>query len=990
MPSRPVAKGDHVVLVDGSSYIFRAFHALPPLTRPSDGLPVGAVSGFCNMLWKLLRDAGWVDPTHLAVIFDKSEATFRKDVYADYKANRSEPPEDLIPQFPLIRNATRAFSIPALEQAGYEADDLIATYARLASEAGAETTIVGSDKDLFQLVGGGVTMLDPVKDKRIGPDEVFEKFGVGPEKMIDLQALAGDSVDNVPGVPGIGAKTAAQLLEEYGDLETLLERAHEIKQPKRRENLIANAELARISKRLVTLDRHMTLDVPLEALGVDEPNPTRLVAFLKAMEFNTLTRRVAEATGVDIAAVTPDAEMMSTRRPAPSPSAEADGAALDAEPDSPASRAGEIDRIERAAATADGATPQALAERLRAEAAAIAVDRGGYDVVRDAERLAEWIAAIREQGHVAIGLEASSIDPMRAELVGVSLAVAPGLAAYVPLGHVAAGGDLLSEGGAGPVEGQIPEADALTLLSDVLEDDSILKIGHGVKFGLTLLAERGRGVAPYDDVLLMSYVLDSGLGGQGLDELARRHLGHAMITPDEVTGTGRARLPLEQAPVDRVAPFAAERADVALRLWRLFKQRLIAERMTTVYETLERPMPATLSVMERRGIAIDRAMLSRLSGELAQRMGALEAEIHARAGEPFNLGSPKQLGDILFGKMGLPGAKKTKTGAWGTAANVLEELAAAGHDLPRLILDWRQLSKLKSTYADALPTYLHPDTRRVHTNFQLAATTTGRLSSTEPNIQNIPIRTEEGRKIRRAFVAEEGRKLISADYSQIELRVLAHMADIPQLRQAFADGLDIHAMTASEMFGVPVEGMPSDVRRRAKAINFGIIYGISAFGLANQLSIGREEAGLYIKTYFERFPGIRDYMEATKAAAREDGYVTTIFGRKCHYPLINAKNPAERANYERAAINAPIQGSAADIIRRAMARMEAALSDAGLSAKMLLQVHDELVFEAPDEEIEATLPVVARVMEQAPLPALQLSVPLKVDARAATNWDEAH
>ncbi|WP_020187493.1 DNA polymerase I [Methylopila sp. 73B] len=1006
MPSRPVAKGDHVVLVDGSSYIFRAFHALPPLTRPSDGLPVGAVSGFCNMLWKLLRDAGWVDPTHLAVIFDKSETTFRKEVYADYKANRSEPPDDLIPQFPLIRNATRAFSIPALEQGGYEADDLIATYARLASEAGAETTIVGSDKDLFQLIGGGVTMLDPMKDKRIGPDEVFEKFGVGPEKMIDLQALAGDSVDNVPGVPGIGAKTAAQLLEEYGDLETLLERAHEIKQPKRRESLIANAELARISKRLVTLDQHMTLDVPLADLAVEDPNPTRLVAFLKAMEFNTLTRRVAEATGVDIATVTPDAEMMSAKRTtSSSPSTPRGGAGSGSEEDAALDAAldaaqVDIDALDSAPPPAstlsrkggggEGATPQALAEKLRAEAAAAPVDRSTYEVVRSPAGLAEWIAAAREQGHVAFGFETTSIDPMRAEIVGVALAVAPGVAGYVPLGHLSAGGDLLSEGGAGPVEGQIPTAEALTLLSDLLADDSILKIGHNLKQALTLLAERGHRAAPYDDVLLMSYVLDSGLGGQGLDELARRHLGHALITADEVTGTGRGRLPLEQAAIDKVAPYAAERADVALRLWRLFKQRLVAERMTTVYETLERPMPATLSIMERRGIAIDRAMLSRLSGELAQRMGALEADIHALAGEPFNLGSPKQLGDILFGKMGLPGAKKTKTGAWGTAANVLEELAAGGHDLPRRILDWRQLSKLKSTYADALPTYLHPETRRVHTNFQLAATTTGRLSSTEPNIQNIPIRTEEGRKIRRAFVAEEGTKLISADYSQIELRVLAHMADIPQLRQAFADGLDIHAMTASEMFGVPVEGMPSDVRRRAKAINFGIIYGISAFGLANQLSIGREEAGLYIKTYFERFPGIRDYMEATKAAARADGFVTTIFGRKCHYPLINAKNPAERANYERAAINAPIQGSAADIIRRAMVRMEATLADAGLSAKMLLQVHDELVFEVPDAEIEATVPVVVRVMEQAPLPALSLSVPLKVDARAATNWDEAH
>ncbi|MFD1331361.1 DNA polymerase I, partial [Methylopila musalis] len=640
-------------------------------------------------------------------------------------------------------------------------------------------------------------------------------------------------------------------------------------------------------------------------------------------------------------------------------------------------------------APAEGATPQDLARKLVARAAETAIDRTAYEIVRDPARLAALVAEARDIGRFALSVETSSIDPMQAEIVGVALSLAPGRAAYAPIGHHA-GGDLLSEGGDAAADAQIPEAEALALLAPALEDDSVLKIGHNVKLACTLLAERGHGLAPYDDVLLSSYVLDSGLGGQGLDELARRHLGHALITPDEVTGTGRARVALAEAPVDRVAPYAAERADVALRLWSLFRQRLTAERMTTVYETLERPMPAVLSRMERRGVAIDRAMLSRLSGELAQRMGALEHEAHTLAGEPFNLGSPKQLGDILFGKMGLPGAKKTKTGAWGTAANVLEELAAAGHDLPRSILDWRQLSKLKSTYADALPTYVHPRTGRVHTNFQLAATTTGRLSSTEPNIQNIPVRTEEGRKIRRAFVAAPGTKLVSADYSQIELRVLAHMADIPQLTQAFEDGLDIHAMTASEMFGVPVEGMPSEVRRRAKAINFGIIYGISAFGLANQLSIGREEAGLYIKTYFERFPGIRDYMEATKAAARADGFVTTIFGRRCHYPQINAKNPAERANFERAAINAPIQGSAADIIRRAMIRMEEALDHAGLSAKMLLQVHDELIFEVGEAEVEATLPVVVRVMEQAPLPALELRVPLKVDARAADTWEEAH
>ncbi|WP_020179706.1 DNA polymerase I [Methylopila sp. M107] len=1033
MPSRPVSSGDHVVLVDGSSYIFRAFHALPPLTRPSDGLPVGAVSGFCNMLWKLLRDAGWVDPTHLAVIFDKSEVTFRKDFYADYKANRSEPPEDLIPQFPLIRHATRAFSIATLEQAGYEADDLIATYARLAAEAGAEVTIVGSDKDLFQLVGGGVTMLDPVKDKRIGPDEVFEKFGVGPEKMIDLQALAGDSVDNVPGVPGIGAKTAAQLLGEYGDLETLLERAHEIKQPKRRENLIANADLARISKRLVTLETNVPLDVPLDELGVHEPNPTRLVAFLKAMEFNTLTRRVAEATGVDIAGVTPDAEMMSAKRGAAAPPSPlrggvgggGDGGAVDGEagtldlgdgggspPPQPSPQGGGGQREYRPAEgrarkgmnyagpsaaggpapAIEGTTPQNLADARRAEAAAATVDRSAYETITELSRLADWIRIARDEGQVAIDTETSGIDPMTAELVGVSLALAPGIAAYIPLGHVTATGDLLSEGGAGGglVPGQISAAQALALLKDLLEDASVLKIGQGIKYDLTILDRLGIRVAPYDDTMLMSYALDSGLGAQGLDELSRRHLGHAPITYDEVTGTGRARKTFAEATIEKASAYAAEDADLTFRLWRLFKARLVAERMTGVYETLERPMPAVLSTMEQRGVVIERAMLSRLSGELAQRMGALEADIHALAGEPFNLGSPKQLGDILFGKMQLPGAKKTKTGAWATPASILEDLATQGHDLPRRILDWRQLAKLKSTYADALPAYVHAETHRVHTTYQLAATTTGRLSSTEPNLQNIPVRTEEGRKIRRAFVAPEGKKIVSADYSQIELRLLAHMADIPQLRQAFADGLDIHAMTASEMFGVPVEGMDSSTRRRAKAINFGIIYGISAFGLANQLGIGREEAGLYIKTYFERFPGIRDYMEATKEACRRDGYVKTLFGRKCHYPSIRATNPAERAFNERAAINAPLQGSAADIIRRAMIRMDSALAEARLGAKMLLQVHDELIFEVDEAEVAATLPVISQVMEEAPLPALALKVPLQVDARAAGNWDEAH
>ncbi|WP_164919644.1 DNA polymerase I, partial [Hansschlegelia zhihuaiae] len=759
-----------------------------------------------------------------------------------------------------------------------------------------------------------------------------------------------------------------------------------------------------------------------------EPNPTRLVAFLKAMEFNTLTRRVAEATGIEISSVTPDPEMMSAKRSAEPPSPAREGAVLEGAaaalelefgsppppgPDLPPNRGGSAPAEYRPAegrarrgmdyvapagaagpeATMDGATPKDLADARRREAAQTVVERSAYETVTEIGRLAHWLEDARDQGFVAFDVETSGVDPMRAELVGVSLALAPGTAAYVPLGHLAPAGDLLSEGAGGLgglVEGQIPANQALTLLKELFEDDSVLKVGQGVKYDLQVLSRLGVRVAPYDDTMLMSYALDSGLGAQGLDELSRRWLGHAPITYDEVTGTGRARVSFAQVPIEKATAYAAEDADLALRLWRLFKARLVAERMTAVYETLERPMPAVLARMEARGVSIERAMLSRLSGELAQRMGALEAEIHELAGEPFNLGSPKQLGDILFGKMQLPGAKKTKTGAWGTAAGVLEDLAAQGHELPRRILDWRQLSKLKSTYADALPAYEHPETRRVHTSYQLAATTTGRLSSTEPNLQNIPVRTEEGRKIRRAFVAPEGKKLVSADYSQIELRILAHMAEIPQLVQAFEDGLDIHAMTASEMFGVPVEGMDPQTRRRAKAINFGIIYGISAFGLANQLSIGREEAGQYIKTYFERFPGIRDYMEATKEACRRDGYVTTIFGRKCHYPSIKASNPAERAFNERAAINAPIQGSAADIIRRAMIRMDASLEAAGLGARMLLQVHDELVFEVDDTEVEATLPVILRVMAEAPLPAQQLRVPLLVEAKAAGNWEEAH
>jgi DNA polymerase I len=992
--ARPPKKGDHVFLVDGSSYIFRAYHALPPLHRKSDGLQVNAVLGFCNMLWKLLRDMKPEErPTHLAVVFDKSEKTFRNEMYSEYKANRTEPPDDLRPQFAFIREAVRAFDLPCLEQIGFEADDLIATYVRLACEAGANATIVSSDKDLMQLVNDCVLMYDTMKDRRIGIPEVVEKFGVPPEKVIEVQSLIGDSTDNVPGVPGIGVKTAAQLIGEYGDLETLLAHASEIKQEKRRQALIENAERARLSKRLVTLDAHVALDVPLADLAVHEPDYKLLIAFLKAMEFGTLTRRVAEFSGIEAAQIDADGQLSSgSAGRAKSAGGSATGDLF------PAPRLPLGDDPARPSKERPGAgaaeiqlTPQALAT-ARADAARNAkVDRSRYEVVRSLERLNAWIARARAVGLVALDSRTNSLDPMQATLCGLSLAVTPNEACYIPLAH-RTGGDG-GTGGlfAGPIApDQIEESIALAALKPLLEDPGVLKIGNDLKYDLQIFALRDIELTPYDDTMLMSYVVDSGRSTHGIDQLAQRYFDHATIDANVIMGSGKSRITFDCIQIDKAAEYAAEQADMMLRVWHVLKPRMAAEHTATVYETLERPLVPVLARMERRGISIDRQVLSRLSGEFAQRASALEAEIQTLAGEPLNPGSPKQLGDILFGKFGLPGGTKTKTGQWSTGARVLDDLAEQGHPLPRKILDWRQVSKLKSTYTDALPGYVDSRTHRVHTSYALAATPTGRLSSSEPNLQNIPIRNEEGRKIRRAFVATEGRKLVSADYSQIELRLLAEIADIAQLKNAFREGLDIHAMTASEMFGVPVKGMPAEVRRRAKAINFGIIYGISAFGLANQLGIEREEAGAYIKKYFERFPGIRAYMDETKASAKKNGYVLTLFGRKCHYPEIAHSNASIRAFNERAAINARLQGTAADIIRRAMVRMDAALAKKKLSAQMLLQVHDELVFEVPDDEVEATLPVVKKVMEDAPMPALSLAVPLAVDARAAHNWDEAH
>ena len=998
-PHRPVGPGDHVFLVDGSSFVFRAYFQSirqdQKYNYRSDRLPMGAVRLFATKLLQFVRDgAAGIKPTHLAIILDKSEDSFRREIYPPYKAHRPDPPADLVPQFPLMRETVRAFGMIPVEQDRYEADDLIATYARQAREAGADVLIVSADKDLMQLIEPGVAMYDPAsgdrEERRFGPAEVVEYFGLGPDKVVDIQALAGDSTDNVPGAPGIGVKTAAQLIAEYGDLETLLARAGEIKQPKRREALTdpQNVERIRISKQLVTLVRDVAVETPLEALATPKLDGKRLLGFFKAMELTTLTRRVAEICGVEASSVEPDPRFVGPAGWLKRDGGQAEAPALEAFAPTSAPEAAPAPPAPAREAIPE-ATPADLV-RARAAEARAPIDRSAYATVRTAAELAAWIARAEGTGVVAVDAELSSIDPMRGELIGLSMAVGPGEACYIPIGHRVGADDLF--GGGALVEGQIAEAEALALLKPLLETPGVLKLGHDVKFDVVALAQRGIALAPFDDTLLISYALDGGLTGDdhSLDALGERTLGHKTLALNEVAGSGRNFVGLARVPIDRACEYAAENADIIQRLWRVLKPRLGAEAVASVYERLERPLVQPLARMERRGVAIDRDMLSRLSGEFAQGMGRLEDEVAKLVGAPFNLGSPKQLGDILFGQMGLPGGKKTATGAWSTTASVLEDLAAEGHALPGRVLEWRQLSKLKSTYTDALPGFVNPATGRVHTSYALAATTTGRLSSSEPNLQNIPVRTEAGRKIRRAFVAPKGRKLISADYSQIELRLLAHIADIPALKQAFADELDIHAMTASEMFGVPIEGMPGEVRRRAKAINFGIIYGISAFGLANQLSIGREEAGAYIRKYFERFPGIRDYMDATKKTARANGYVSTLFGRKCHYPRINASNPSERAFNERAAINAPLQGSAADIIRRAMTQMDAALARAGLSAMMLLQVHDELVFEAPDDEVEATLPIVAKVMVDAPEPAVKLHVPLQVDARAAQNWEEAH
>ncbi|MDE0533797.1 MAG: DNA polymerase I [Albidovulum sp.] len=931
--------GHHLQLVDGSGFVFRAFfqaeHSLGADYRyRTDGLPVGAVHLFCNMLMKLVEDRSSPDaPTHSAVIFDTSAATFRSEIFSDYKANRPSPPEDLVPQFPLVREATRAFNFPCIELDGYEADDLIATFASRARDAGGKVTIVSSDKDLMQIVGGGVEMYDTMKNRRIGAEAVFEKFGVAPEKVVDVQALSGDSVDNIPGAPGIGPKIAALLINEYGDLESLLQRAEEIKQPKRRQTLVEKADQIRMSRKLVELRLDAPVPGSLEDLEIKSPVASDLLPFLRSMEFRTITRRAA---------------------------------AKFSSPDS-------------------GTLDESVESGNGYDVAKVPFDRAKYECVRSEERLAAWIERIRERGFVAVDTETTGLDEMQAELVGISLSVRPGDACYIPVAHKADDGS--GESGEALSEGQIGRDVAVGLLRPVLEDDSILKIGQNIKYDLKILARYGIEISPIDDTMLMSYALYGGLHRYSMEHLSGRYLEHEPIPIKQLLGTGKSAKTFDRTEIDSATEYAAEDADITLRLWKKFRPELSRSGVSTVYHTLERPLVPVLADMERTGIKVDHSYLAEMSVRFEEQIEELGRRIHALAGRDFNIASPAQLGEILFDELGLPGGKKGKTGAYATGADILGDLASEGHEISGLVLDWRQLSKLKSTYTDALQAHIHPETGRVHTSYSIAGANTGRLASTDPNLQNIPVRTEEGRRIREAFIPDDGCVLLSLDYSQIELRILAHAAKLESLRQAFVEGQDIHALTASQMFGVPVENMDPMVRRRAKAINFGVIYGISAFGLARNLRIPRSEAKEFIDRYFERFPGIRAYMKDTVEFGKRNGYVETLFGRRIHTPMINSGGP-HGAFAKRAAINAPIQGSAADVIRRAMIRIPKAI--AGLPAKMLLQVHDELLFEVEESAVEDTVDAVRDVMETASLPAVEFFSPLVVESGSGRNWAEAH
>ncbi len=951
------AASDQLVLVDGSGYIFRAFHGLPMMNRP-DGTPINAVFGFTKMLLKLKAD---LNPSHIIVIFDAGRVTFRNDIYPEYKANRSEPPEELVPQFALVRQAAEAIGLPVLEMPGFEADDLIASYARQAEKAGMSCLIVSSDKDLMQLVRGNITMLDPMKNRPIGREEVIEKFGVTPDKVVDVQALAGDSTDNVPGVPGIGIKTAAELINQFGDLDSLLAAAETIKQPKRRENLIQFAEQARISRQLVYLKDDVDVPLAIDGLVTPQAEEEKLMGFLAEQGFKSL---IAALGGT---------------MPAASPAAAS------------------LNSTKKAGQNSD--TPDGQPDNILPPV----VEEADYELVTDMDALERWIAIARGQGFVAIDTETTSLDAARAELVGVAMATSPGKGCYIPLRHIPAG----QAGTDTPQQGldfsapeppsqikQIPYDTAIEALRGLLADEAVLKIGHNLKYDMHILSQPRNGglaVYPVDDTMCLSYVLDAGRTERhGLDHLALNLLQVQTIKYEDLCGKGAKQISFAEVPPEAACAYASEDADICLRLWMMYRPRLAREGVSSVYERLERPLIPILAEMEKTGIVVDDNILRRLSNDFATRIVELEAIIHEQAGSSFNIASPKQLGEILFDQMGLEGGKKSKTGAWSTGADVLEDLAANGVAIAQSVLDYRQLAKLKSTYTDALMKSINPDSGRVHTSYSMVGASTGRLSSSDPNLQNIPIRTHEGRQIRTAFVARKGYKLISADYSQIELRLVAHVAGEESMIAAFHKGVDIHAQTAAEVFNVPLETMDAETRRRAKAINFGIIYGISGFGLARQLSIPQGEARDYIKAYFERFPGIRAYMDEAKQFAKVNHYVETLFGRRIHIPQIEDKNQAVRAFAERQAINAPIQGSAADIIKRAMIRLPAALRAENIDADMLLQVHDELIFEVPEDQTDKAVAAITRIMEEAAAPVLSLKVPLVAEAGIADSWAEAH
>ncbi|WP_199556283.1 DNA polymerase I [Sandaracinobacteroides hominis] len=930
-----MANPPHLWLIDGSGFIFRAYHRLPPLTDP-EGTPVGAVFGFTSMLWNLIEGARKSpEDDYLAVILDAGKHSFRHDLYADYKANRPDPPEDLLPQFPLIRDAVNALGVPCIEKADFEADDLIASYAEAAIAAGMAVTIVSSDKDLMQLVRPGLTLLDTMQNKRFGEAEVQEKWGVPPTALLEVLALMGDSVDNVPGVPGVGPKTAADLVNQFGTVEGVLANLDQIKRPKLRENLEIHAEAARLSRVLVDLKRDMPLEPPLEALKLEGgEDREKLAAFLAKHGFRSLLAKLGD--------------------------------------------------VGRSAASTI-AKPK---EELEADAPAdVPFDLDSYETVVTLERLHWWLDEARRVGVVAFDTETTSLDAMRADLVGFSLATAAGKACYVPVGHVSGTG-LLAE----PVE-QLSVGLALEPLKALLEDPAVLKVGQNLKYDMLVLARHGISIAPFDDTMLLSYALAGGMpGGHGMDELSQRHLGHTPVQFGEVAGQGKSFIGFAAVGLPQATRYAAEDADVTLRLWQKLKPRLWREQVTRPYEWCDRPLVPVLARMERAGVQVDRVELARMSAEFAGEMARLEGEVHGLAGQPFTLGSPKQLGDILFEKMGLPGGKKGKSGQYSTDVTEMERLAGDGVEIARKILDWRQVSKLRSTYTEALQQQINPETGRVHTSYSMAVASTGRLASTDPNLQNIPIRTEMGRRIRDAFVAEPGNVILAADYNQIELRLMAHIAEVPELKAAYANGDDIHALTARQIFGLaPDAPVDRDARGRAKTINFSIIYGISAFGLAQRLGIGRGEAADFIERYLDRYPGIRRYMAETVHKVREDAFVTTLYGRRIHVPMIRSKVQSERAGAERAAINAPVQGTAADIIKRAMVRMDDALAEAGLTrTRMLLQVHDELVFEVAEGEIARASEVIREVMESAAGPALQLTVPLGVEIGTGANWGAAH